>query len=161
MLHPQTLSKAAFAPYGDVIEAGETAGTAMNDDRFDRADALARIGGEHPCISVVTAAAAVRLPWKIDIVERHRSTQAFIPLDSFEFAVVVAVPDWNKDENQLRAFLTNGRQGIQYHSGTWHMPLIAFAEGQRFVVIDQGQQQPTETWQLKQALLLAGPGVTC
>ena len=39
-LTPRPLTRERFAPYGDVIEAGSAATTAMNDARFERFDDL-------------------------------------------------------------------------------------------------------------------------
>ena len=161
MLQLRPLTAESFAPYGAVIQASERPPDSMNDGRFARTDDIARISGEHPRISVVKAIQATELPWKIDSVERHEATQCFMPLDSVVFPVVVAAAKEEPGVERLQAFITDGQQGIQYHAGTWHMPLIAFNKGQRFLVIDQGQDQHTEIAQLSQPVFLAGPGITC
>ena len=41
------------------------------------------------------------------------------------------------DPHKLRAFVASGNQGVNYHRGTWHMPLMSNEEGQRFLIIDR------------------------
>jgi len=60
-----------------------------------------------------------------------------MPLTPCRMVVVVAPPEESVDASDLRAFVTNGRQGINYHRGTWHMPLIAFDAGREFLIIDR------------------------
>ena len=36
----------------------------------------------------------------------------------------------------LHAFVTNGRQGVNYARGTWHHPLIAYGPPADFLVVD-------------------------
>jgi ureidoglycolate lyase len=73
------------------------------------------------------------------MVERHPlSSQAFVPLSRLPFLVVVARPGDVPRADDLRAFVTNGRQGVNYARGTWHHPLIAFDESGDFLVIDRG-----------------------
>ena len=35
-------------------------------------------------------------------------------------------------------FLAQGDQGVNFHPGTWHHPLLVLAEKQDFLVIDRG-----------------------
>jgi len=132
-----------FAPYGDVIQTAARSDATMNDARFDRFDDLAQVNIDRKndgrvAISIVRSKTPTTLPYRFDLVERHPlGSQAFIPLAVFSFAVVVAPAGESVDAEDLRAFVSNGSQGINYHRGVWHMPLIATAEGSRFLVIDR------------------------
>ena len=44
----------------------------------------------------------------------------------------------NHPPDQRNAFVAGPGQGVNYRPGVWHMPLIAFGTGQRFLVIDRG-----------------------
>ena len=143
-LRPELLSSERFAPYGDVIEASHNKSDAMNEARFERFDDLCDInlGDGDVAISVARCRTPTSLPLRIDMVERHPlGSQAFVPLTPSRMVVVVAPPGEGVEAAQLRAFVTNGRQGINYHRGTWHMPLIAFDAGQEFLVVDRGGEE--------------------
>ncbi len=42
------------------------------------------------------------------------------------FIVVVAEPGDDIPVDTLRAFITNGKQGVNYHRDVWHHPIYAF-----------------------------------
>lgn len=143
-LEPVPLTRERFAPYGDVIEPGPAVAR-MNDRRFDRFDDLCSVDvGDAPvAVSIAVSRSATRLPYRIDVVERHPlGSQAFVPLAPCRMIVVVAPPAASVSSADLVAFETNGRQGINYARGTWHMPLIAFEPGMRFLIIDRGGDEP-------------------
>ena len=145
-LQPKPLTRDRFAPYGDVIESAEADRAAMNAARFERFDDLCNVDmrdGGRVAVSIARCRVATSLPYRIDMVERHPlGSQAFVPLTPARMVVVVAPPEESVDALDLRAFVTNGRQGINYHRGTWHMPLIAFDPGQEFLIIDRAAGQP-------------------
>lgn len=156
-LRPVPLTRERFAPYGDVIEFTSDRRESMNESRFDRFNDLAEVDvDERVAISIARSRAATSLPYRFDVVERHpKGSQAFVPLEPFRFVVVVAPPGESVEASDLRAFVTNGRQGINYRRGTWHMPLIAFEAGQRFLVIDRaGSGANCEEHVLDEAVLL-------
>ena len=114
----------------------------MNDARFERFHDLANIdvaaAGGRAAISIARCKAATTFPHRIDRVERHpHGSQAFIPLAPFSFIVVVAPAGEAVDATELCAFVTNGTQGINYHKGVWHMPMIAMEAGQEFLIVDR------------------------
>ncbi len=145
VLTPVPLTRERFAPFGDVIETAELNAAPMNDVRFERFDDLCAIdvGDGRVSVSIATARSATALPFLIDRVERHPlGSQAFIPLSPCRMIVVVAEPSESVEAGDLAAFETNGKQGINYRPGTWHMPLIAFEAGQRFLIIDRAGDAP-------------------
>ena len=143
-LRPEPLTSERFAPYGDVIEASLDKSNAMNEARFQRFDDLCNVdlGDGDVAISIARCRTPTSLPLCIEMVERHPlGSQAFVPLTPSRMVVVVAPPGESVEVSQLRAFVSNGRQGINYHRGTWHMPLIALDAGQEFLVIDRGGKE--------------------
>lgn len=143
VLKPLPLTAERFAPYGDVIETSAFSSSGMNDARFERFDDLADINVDtsddgHVALSIARSKAPTVFPHRFDVVERHPlGSQAFIPLSEFAFTIVVAPRGESVDISELQAFATNGKQGINYHRGTWHMPLISAAEGQLFLIVDR------------------------
>ena len=157
-LKPEPLTRERFAPYGDVIEGAADSPKVMNEARFQRFDDMCDVdlGDGDVSISIARCRAPTNLPLRIDMVERHPlGSQAFVPLKPCRMVVVVAPPGESVDADDLRAFVTNGRQGINYHRGTWHMPLIAFDAGQDFLIIDRGgEARNCDTHSLDQVVML-------
>ena len=145
-LQAELLTPERFALYGDVIETSRETSDAMNEARFERFDDLCKIdliNDGKIAVSIARCRTPTSLPLRLDMVERHPlGSQAFIPLSRCKMLVVVAPPEESVDASALRAFVTNGRQGINYHRGTWHMPLIAFEAGQEYLIIDRGGKEP-------------------
>ena len=145
-LQPELLTRERFAPYGDVIETSRESSDAMNEARFERFDDLCRIDlidDGRIAVSIARCRTPTSLPLRLDMVERHPlGSQAFVPLSRCKMVIVVAPPGESVDASALRAFVSNGRQGINYHRGTWHMPLIAFEAGQEYLIIDRGGEDP-------------------
>jgi ureidoglycolate lyase len=142
-LTPLPLTAERFAEFGNVVEAEASSQAPMNEQRFERFDKLVDIdvdaeGDGHVGVSIARCRTPTRFPYRIEMVERHPlGSQAFIPLQRFSFIVVVGPAGESIDATDLKAFVTNGRQGINYHKGVWHMPLIALEAGHEFLVIDR------------------------
>ncbi len=141
-LKAEPLTSERFAPYGDVIETSHKQSAAMNSARFERFDNLCDVDmadGGPVAVSIARCRTPTMLPLRLHTVERHPlGSQAFVPLTPCTMVLVVAPPGESVDAEDLRAFVTNGRQGVNYRRGTWHMPLISFAEGSEYLVIDRG-----------------------
>jgi len=133
------LTPEAFAPYGDVVTSTGRDGRSVNAGTSVRVempepDVLAHDG--KPSLSVFRAT-AVRLPFEVRELERHRlGSQTFLPLGGTPFVVVVALGGDAPDTDTLAAFVIDGGRGITFRRGTWHHPLLALADGD-FAVIER------------------------
>lgn len=160
-LTPEVLTREAFAAYGDVIESATEQHAAMNAQRFERFDDLCAIevGDGRVSVSIARCCSATTLPYSFDMIERHpHGSQAFVPLTPCRMLVVVAPAGEPAAAANLRAFVSNGQQGINYHRGTWHMPLIAFEPGQQFLIIDRAGDTPNcDLHYLDQPITLLAP----
>ena len=137
----QPLTRAGFAPFGDVIETEGARHYAINSGMCERYHDLARIEiagpGARQLISVGVGQ-PYSLPLDLKMVERHPlGSQAFVPLSPEPFLVVVATDENGKPGLPL-AFLTNGAQGVNYPANSWHGVLTPLQREQRFLIVDRG-----------------------
>ncbi|MGH9651721.1 MAG: ureidoglycolate lyase, partial [Terriglobales bacterium] len=157
LLRIEPLTSDSFAPFGEVISANDARTTyAVNDGTAQRFHALARVETEGGATVMSIFRAQPRaLPFEIKMLERHpRGSQAFIPLSGAPYLVVVAA-----DPTQPpRAFLATGHQGINFHKGTWHHPLLALERESDFLVVDrEGDDDNCDEAVLTQSWQIPGP----
>jgi ureidoglycolate lyase len=138
----EPLTAAAFAPFGDVIEAAGKTPRLINEGTCERFDDLALVDvlerGGRPLISIFKAVPRP-LPFEVKSLERHPlSSQAFYPLDGVPFLVVVAEQGTAPWASRIRAFRASGSQGVSYRRNTWHHALLAIGQTSRFLVVDRG-----------------------
>lgn len=129
------LTAEAFAPFGEVLEAGGDF-RLINEGLCRRHHDRARLdfGPEGRAGISVFDAEPRALPYSFDLVERHpEGSQAFIPMTAAPFLVIVAADT----DSPPRAFLTNGAQGINLHRGTWHGVLAPLSSPGLFAVVDR------------------------
>ena len=131
----EPLTAEAFRPYGDVIALGGPSDP-INQGKGRRYPRLAQ--GDFDA----TGGAAVSLmtcvpeptPVPLRLMERHpKGNQVFYPADHQRYLVVVAPPGAPPRAGALRAFLCRGDQGVNYHRGVWHHPMIALDHPCTFV----------------------------
>jgi ureidoglycolate lyase len=139
MLKPEPLTKAAFAPFGDVVEIDGHMPLHINQGFALRFDNLAHIDvcaeGGQTKVSLFTANPRPT-PIEINMMERHPlGSQLFYPLQDKPWLVVVCADP--TDSKTFRAFSATGQQGINYHRSTWHFPLLVFEKESRFFVVDR------------------------
>ncbi len=138
-LRVEPLTRAAFSPFGDVIEPEAAQRVfAINQGTTQRFHDLALIDtqteGGRPIVSLCRAQPR-DLPLVINMLECHPlGSQAFIPLGDAPFLVVVALTP----QSPPRAFLASAGQGVNYRRGAWHHPLLALNAVSDFLIIDRG-----------------------
>lgn len=145
----EPLTKAAFAPFGDVIQTEGAAVRSINEDTTARFHDLADIDVSHQggkaMISIFRATQRAR-PLIIRMLERHPlGSQAFFPLDRHGWLVVVCGGRLAPDLATLRCFGAAADQGVNLKRGVWHHPLLIRIPQQDFIVIDRdGPGETTE-----------------
>src|SRR5690606_25441965 len=136
----EPLTKEAFAPFGDVIETEGSEFFLINNGSTRRYHKLATVetaAPEDQAIISIFAAEALEMPLVIRMLERHPlGSQAFIPLLGHPFLFVVAPPGDAPVPGHVRAFISNGRQGVNYRRGVWHHPVLTIEKRDEFLVVD-------------------------
>ncbi|MET1077289.1 MAG: ureidoglycolate lyase [Pseudomonas sp.] len=137
----EPLSKAAFAPFGDVIETEDSDFFMINNGSTRRYHRLACVQTAQPedqAIISIFSAEALPMPLTVRMLERHPlGSQAFVPLLGHPFLVVVAPLGDAPEPEFVRAFRSNGRQGVNYHRGVWHHPVLTIEKRDDFLVVDR------------------------
>ena len=137
----EPLTKAAFAPFGEVIETEGSDHFMINNGSTRRYHKLATVQTAHAddqTIISIFSAEALAMPLTIRMLERHPlGSQAFIPLLGKPFLIVVAPVGDAPQSDLVRAFRSNGRQGINYHRGVWHHPVLTIEKRDDFLVVDR------------------------
>jgi ureidoglycolate lyase len=140
----EPLTPEAFAPFGDVISARPDGQQFhINQGFATRFHDLAHIDvgqGEGGRLLVNIFRALPRaLPVQLQVMERHPlGSQAFVAMSELPFLVVVAAPAAQLQPGQIRCFLAQAGQGVNYAKGVWHHPLIALERASDFLVVDRG-----------------------
>ncbi|WP_102106945.1 ureidoglycolate lyase [Oceaniglobus roseus] len=137
-LAPAPLTAAAFAPFGEVLEAEGPPDRMINEGLCARFHDRATLdfGAGRAGISIFSAEPR-SLPYRFDLVERHpEGSQAFLPMTAHPFLVIVA-PDLSGTPGTPLAFLTAPGQAINLFRGTWHGVLTPLHAPGLFAVVDR------------------------
>ncbi|SOC84741.1 ureidoglycolate lyase [Ensifer adhaerens] len=136
----QPLTKSAFTPFGDVIEADHSTLRLINGGTTERFHALAyaeALGEGANVILNIFRGQPRAFPYAVDMMERHPfGSQSFSPLSGRPFLVVVANDEGGKP-GVPQVFLAGAHQGVNYRANTWHHPLMSLGEVSDFLVVDR------------------------
>jgi ureidoglycolate lyase len=151
-LRPQKLSRATFSDFGDVIEVDGSKRILINEGTTERFHDLANIdvesGSGHTLVNIFRGQMRPQ-PIDIKMMERHPlGSQAFIPLQNKPYVIVVAPVGKNVGPEDLKAFIADGTQGVNYKRDLWHHPLLVLEDNNNFLVVDRGGsgENCTEHW---------------
>lgn len=134
----QPITTKAFAPFGDILDSDGNADKIINQGNCERFHDRARLDFHDGTAGISLFRAKIRtLPLELEMMERHPDgSQAFIPMDSTPFLVIVA-EDQDGKPGVPRAFWLNSGQAINFHRNTWHGVLTPVAGNGLFAVIDR------------------------
>jgi len=144
-LYPQPLTSESFAPFGELINT--------DGDFFDANYGLAKRfnniiditfdqQGGKPNVSIFSSE-PVTLPMKVTVMEKHElGSQAFIGIQNQPFLTLVAPPGPVVKTEELKLFMVESGQGVNYYPGTWHHYLICIDDKTDFLCLDRQGTTP-------------------
>ncbi|MDM9645065.1 ureidoglycolate lyase [Rhizobium sp. S163] len=136
----QPLTKAAFAPFGEVIEADPATMRYINNGTTERFHALASadvVGDGARVIINLFRGLPRDFPYEVGMMERHPfGSQSFSPISGRPFLVVVSGDEGGKP-GRPQVFLARGDQGVNYGRNVWHHPLMSLGAVSDFLVVDR------------------------
>ena len=134
----EALTPAAFAPFGDVLEAEGEPDWIINQGLCGRFHDRARLDFADGRAGISLFRAEPRsLPYRLEMVERHPlGSQAFLPLSLDPFLVIVAEGQGTQP-GRVRAFVTRPGQGVNLLRNTWHGVCTPLHAPGLFAVVDR------------------------
>ena len=137
----QPLTRAAFAPFGQVLDPGDwTNHYPINAGACERYHDLATAeaaGTDARVVLSIFRGKPYAFPLTLAMMERHPyGSQAFMPLSPRPFLVVVA-HDADGAPDEPQAFVTAAGQGVNYPRNLWHAVLTPIGAPQDFLVVDR------------------------
>ncbi|WP_170268439.1 ureidoglycolate lyase [Rhizobium laguerreae] len=134
------LTRSAFAPFGEVIEADPASMRFINGGTTERFHALAaaEATGEGARVIINLFRGQPRnFPYEVTMMERHPfGSQSFSPVSGRPFLVVVSEDEHGRP-GRPQVFLARGDQGVNYRRNVWHHPLMALGQAADFLVVDR------------------------
>ena len=140
-LTPQSLTAENFSQFGQVISCEQKDYLTINNGYAkkypDQASIDTQEDGGTTAVHIYIAKKR-QFPLQINMLEKHPFfSQTFIPKDNQPFLVVVAPAADEPNIEDIKAFISNGEQGVNYSRGVWHFPLISIKDDAQFIVIDR------------------------
>lgn len=137
------LTQDSFSEFGNVIDAANPIGEgfSVNDGRAERFNYPAffdhKNGMGDPALSIYKINPS-NLPVEIKLLERHPdSSQLFLPMNCGKYLVVVAPSnsDGLPNPSKIKAFIASPEEGISYHPGIWHLPMMVLEKEGSFAML--------------------------
>jgi ureidoglycolate lyase len=141
----EPLTHAAFKPYGEVVQSGQSTASKANQGTANRYNFLCEVDNQrdglhsnsvsHPVartnVCIFSIKPILTQVFECKLLERHLySSQMFIPIypsrGATEYLVIVALGGDEPDLSTLKAFKCKVDQGVNYKAGCWHVSLCRF-----------------------------------
>ncbi|RXJ68480.1 ureidoglycolate hydrolase [Halarcobacter ebronensis] len=140
-LKPKPLNTKEFEKFGKIISIENSKSKTINNGYAKKHYELTTIDSKEKNGQTalhIYLAKKREFPLKIDMLEKHPYfSQTFIPRGQNPFLLVVALGNEQPDLSTIKAFVTNGNEGVHYNRGVWHFPLISIEDNEQFIVIDR------------------------
>jgi ureidoglycolate lyase len=163
-LTPEELTEENFADFGEVVSIQSKQSKTINNgfaEKFTDIASLDTKEDQGQTSVHIFVAKSRHFPLHISMLEKHPYfSQTFIPRHSSPFIVVVAPPSEKPSIEKIKAFITNGEQGINYSRGVWHFPLISIKDNSQFIVIDRKHNEDIDTIEQCEEIIIDDVNVT-
>ena len=140
-LTPKVLTADNFQLFGEVLTTENKEYITINDGFASKFPDIVKLDtkeAEGETSVHIFVAKKRQFPLQITMLENHPFfSQTFIPKNNTPFIVVVAPPSQEPVIENIKAFITDGDQGISYSRGVWHFPLISMNDNSEFIVLDR------------------------
>jgi len=140
LIRPEPLTRESFRPYGQVIEVQGRDAVLINDGNTEKfADLASLLASNRGRMALhIYRSKPAELPITIQVMESHPlGSQAFFPLHTRPFPIVVALPGPAPGPGEIRVFLSNGHQGVNLNPGVWHHYQLSLDQESDYLVIDR------------------------